>query len=83
MTTGEIKELFEKKLEEKTQNQKVVFTKNESERPHNGSGKEVSDFLSSLQNDKIMKKETNEASDSVVSLVREYNSHHLSFKNYF
>lgn len=26
MTTGEIKELFEKKLEEKTQNQKVVFT---------------------------------------------------------
>ncbi|ENK8198752.1 hypothetical protein ACR3T4_001184 [Campylobacter upsaliensis] len=50
----------------------MVFTKNESERPHNGSGKEVSDFLSSLQNDKIMKKETNEASDSVVSLVKEY-----------
>ncbi|MCR2102222.1 hypothetical protein CUPS4256_02990 [Campylobacter upsaliensis] len=50
MTIDEIKELFKKKLEEKTQNQKVVFTKNESERPHNGSGKEVSDFLSSLQN---------------------------------
>ncbi|MCR2098741.1 hypothetical protein [Campylobacter upsaliensis] len=41
MTTGEIKELFEKKLEEKTQNQKVVFTKNESERPHNCSGRSI------------------------------------------
>lgn len=71
MTTDDIKRLFEKKLKERTQNQKVVFTKNESERPHNGSGKEVSDFLCSLQNDKIMKNEISKASDNVVSLMRE------------
>lgn len=71
MTTDDIKRLFEKKLKERTQNQKVVFTKNESERLHNGSGKEVSDFLCSLQNDKIMKNEISKASDNVVSLMRE------------
>lgn len=71
MTTDDIKRLFEKKLKERTQNQKVVFTKNESERLHNSSGKEVSDFLCSLQNDKIMKNEISKASDNVVSLMRE------------
>ncbi|AJC90815.1 hypothetical protein [Campylobacter subantarcticus] len=72
MNADRIKEIFEKKLNEKTQNQKVVFTKNENERPHNGSSKEIASFLSSLSDNNIMQREVEEASNRVISLVKDY-----------
>lgn len=59
-------------MHEKTQNQKVVFTKNENERPHNGSSREIAEFLSSLQNDDVIKEVVENTSNQAISLVREY-----------
>ncbi|EAL8386262.1 hypothetical protein ACL9VZ_000001, partial [Campylobacter jejuni] len=72
MTAEDIKRIFENKLNERTKNQKVIFTKNENERPHNGSSKEIAKFLASLKDDAIMKEVVENTSNQAISLVREY-----------
>ncbi|EAI6721316.1 hypothetical protein F8998_06360 [Campylobacter coli] len=72
MTATDIREIFEKKLREKTQNQKVIVTKGKNERPHNGSSREISDFLLKLDDKDFMKKEIEQASDQVISLAKEH-----------
>ncbi|EOH9591151.1 TPA: hypothetical protein ACHDSV_001557 [Campylobacter jejuni] len=71
ITAKKIQEIFEKKLQEKIQNQKIIFTKDKNERPHNGSSKEISDFLSKMQNEKFMEEEVKKASKRVAALAKE------------
>ncbi|EIY3593301.1 hypothetical protein MMU78_001818, partial [Campylobacter jejuni] len=66
-----IKRIFENKLNEKIKNQKVIFIKNENERPKNGSSKEIVEFLESLKDNTVMKKVVENTSNQVISLARE------------
>ncbi|EAI4498323.1 hypothetical protein ACETJN_001600 [Campylobacter jejuni] len=71
MTAEDIKRIFENKLNEKIKNQKVIFIKNENEKPKNGSSKEIVEFLESLKDNTIMKKVVENTSNQAISLARE------------
>lgn len=75
MTTKELEKKFQERLKLKTEHQKIVFSKEDDARPHNGGSQKITEFLEALQkNDDVMKQEVEKTSRKVANCVKEYSN---------